>query len=179
MTSLIGFIAISIMIFEIYSGYTGGLYSELSEIFVPPVFIILGAILSSVEMVKRKRELEHVYQKLKKLEGREISITDTIEQKLNRLIDFLKENYASDVSREGMAAVIGIHPNYLGRLFKIYTGKKMNDYINFIRINEAIKQLEKDDTKIIDIAFSVGFESLATFNRVFKNVMGKTPSDYR
>ncbi len=178
-TSLIGFVAISIMIFEIYSGYTGGLYSELSEIFVPPVFIILGAILTSREIVKRKRELENVYLKLKKLEGREISITESIEQKLERLVEFMKENYASDVSREGMASVIGIHPNYLGRLFKIYTGKKINDYINEIRINEAIKLLEQGDKKIIDIAFSVGFESLATFNRVFKNVMGKTPSDYR
>ncbi len=178
-TSLVGFMVLSIMIFEIYSGYTGSQYAELSEIYIPPAFLILGMVVSSREIVKRKKELEHIYDKLGRLEESKISITDTIEQKLKRLIDFINENYRSDLSREGMAATIGIHPNYLGRMFRIYTGRRIHEYINYMRIMDAIKQLEKGNGKITEIAHLVGFESLATFNRVFKKTMGKKPSAYK
>ncbi|HQL83140.1 MAG TPA: helix-turn-helix transcriptional regulator, partial [Spirochaetota bacterium] len=59
------------------------------------------------------------------------------------------------------------------------TGYKINDYINKLRIEDAAAKLAERDGKIIEIAFSVGFESLTTFNRVFKSVVGKTPTEYR
>lgn len=179
MTGLMAFLAFSIIIFEIYFGFTEALHSELIEIFIPPAFLIIGTIVSSREMIKRKKELEGIYEKLHQLESKELSISDTLEKKLNRLIEFINANYRSNLSREGMAAAIGIHPNYLGRLFKSYTGKKISEYINNLRIQDAVKQLEDKNASISDIAYSVGFESHATFNRVFKSIMGKIPSDYR
>ena len=78
-----------------------------------------------------------------------------------------------------MSAAVGLHPNYMAPMFKTYTGKSINEYINYLRVNESARLLENKDLKIIDIAFSVGFESLVTFNRVFKKETGKTPRDYR
>ena len=60
-----------------------------------------------------------------------------------------------------------------------YTGKKISDYINELRIKRAIEKIEKGDMLILDIALEAGFESLSTFNRAFKKITGTTPSDYK
>ena len=65
------------------------------------------------------------------------------------------------------------------RQFKKYTGQTITNYINHLRVQEAINQLKVEDDKIITVAYSVGFESLSTFYRVFKDVTGKSPTDYK
>ena len=97
----------------------------------------------------------------------------------DRLIDFIKENYKSDLTRDGLAEAAGMNTYYFSKKFSEYTGKKINDYINELRIEDALKQLKDMETSIINIAFAVGFESLSTFNRSFKAVTGQTPSAYR
>ena len=69
----------------------------------------------------------------------------------------------------------------MSRLFCIHTGKKINEYINHLRIADAARQLKEPDNrkKIIDIALATGFESLSTFNRAFKINLGLTPMEYR
>jgi hypothetical protein len=57
-------------------------------------------------------------------------------------------------------------PNDLGRTFKDYTGKRIHEYLNAIRIKESLNKLANSDKKIVDIEFNIGFESLRAFNRV-------------
>ena len=64
-------------------------------------------------------------------------------------------------------------------MFKIFTNKKMGDYINELRVKDAAKRLVETDDNVISIAFSVGFDSLRTFNRVFPKFMNMTPEKYR
>ncbi len=181
MIIIIAIMNIFLMMFEGYSGYAGKEYSDIVGFLSPLIFLILLAILFSRQIMKRRIELQYLYNKLKRLEGqdKELSITDTSEEKLKRVIDFIDENFTSDISREGLAAAVGLNPNYMGSLFKTYTGKSINEYINNLRIDDAIRQLDSENSRIIDIAFSVGYESLVTFNRVFKKVTGKTPSEYK
>jgi transcriptional regulator GlxA family with amidase domain len=126
-------------------------------------------------------KMELLYNTIKKPEKKDKDpiITDNTEGKLNSVIDFINMNYTQDISREGLAGAIDISTDYMSRLFRTYTGKKINEYINELRIQEAMKKLQAKNIKIIDIALSVGFESLSTFNRAFKNVTGVTPSEYR
>ncbi len=171
-----------IIIFELYSGLTGGIYSDLISIFSPPVIFVICFLIISKYMMTRWTELQLLYEKLKKTEGGDdttLSITDSLEEKLNRIIHFIDENFASDLSREELAAAVEINPNYMGSKFKAYTGKTIKDYINQIRIEAAMRQLQTNDMKIIDIALSVGFDNSVTFNRVFKNVTGQTPTEYK
>ncbi|MBN2157981.1 MAG: helix-turn-helix domain-containing protein [Spirochaetes bacterium] len=108
------------------------------------------------------------------------SLTKQTKDKILLAIEYIKENYTSDISREGLAASLDISPNHLGKFFRIYTGLKINEYINSLRINDAAKRLrENRDENIINIAFLVGFESLSTFNRAFLKVMGTTPTEYK
>ena len=107
------------------------------------------------------------------------ALTESAEEKLRRVIDFIREHYASDLSREGLAAAVDLNPSYLGRLFVSFTGEKIGEYVNRLRIEEAIRRLATRDARVIDIALSVGFESLSTFNRAFKRVTGTTPTEYQ
>ena len=100
-------------------------------------------------------------------------------EKMEYVVRFLRENYREDISREGLAARLDLSPDHMSRLFKKYTGKKFGRVLNEMRISDALERLESTDEPIIDIAFSVGFESLRTFNRVFRDITGSTPSVHR
>lgn len=172
---------VGIMALETFFPGEANQYSGLFSILFPPLFIISWAVLVPKQIMKRRLEMELLYDKLKTYEGRvkEVSITESSEEKLKRVTAFIDDNYTSDISREGLAAAVDMNPGYMGGLFKTYTGKTINEYINSLRVEEAKRQLDAGGSKIIDIAFSVGFENSVTFNRVFKKITGQTPSEYR
>lgn len=126
-------------------------------------------------------ENAYLYQRMidRNAAERQQSVTPNIEDKMKKAIAFIRENYQSDISREGLAASLNMHPDSFGRFFKIYTNKKISEFINELRVMEASRKLRESDANIIDIAFSVGFESLPTFNRAFMKVMNVTPTQYR
>lgn len=82
-------------------------------------------------------------------------------------------------TRESIADKIGIHEVTFSRIVNQHFHKNFNEFINGFRINEAKERLEKESTPITTIAFEVGFNSIASFNRVFKETLGVSPSDYR
>lgn len=164
---------------EIVLEAAGWSTSNLILIYCSPLFIAIFAVLFGRERMLRNREMDELYKGLRESRGREPTITESSEEKLKRVIAFIDANYQSDISREGLAAAVDLNANYMGTLFKSYTGMRISEYINENRIREAAARLRQGDEKIITIALSVGFESLATFNRAFKNRMGVTPSDYR
>jgi transcriptional regulator GlxA family with amidase domain len=106
-------------------------------------------------------------------------VTDQAQWKLKKVIEFVDENFTSDISREGLAAAVDLSPNYMSRLFISYKGKTINEYINELRIKFALERLENSDQKVLDIALEAGYENLTTFNRAFKKIAGRTPSEYR
>lgn len=107
------------------------------------------------------------------------AITGSWEEKIGQVVGYINQNFTYDLSREGLAATLDVHPDNLGKLFKMATGKKMGDYINELRVKEAARMLTETEDSIIDIAFSVGFDSIRTFNRVFLKFMETTPAKYR
>ena len=107
------------------------------------------------------------------------SLSEENREKLEKSIAYIKQNYHQEISREGLAESAGMHYDYFGKLFRQYTGMKMGDYINGLRIEEAARLLETSEMKVIDIAFAVGFETLSTFYRVFQNIKKVTPSDWQ
>ncbi len=171
-------------ILEVLLYITGSRYSFLIVTYFSP-FVILGfAVLGSREYQRRMISLKVLYEQLhvpgqKSDHARRKVVTDSTGEKLKSIIAFINENYRSDISREGLAAAVGMNPNYFSGQFKEFTGKKINDYINELRIHEAMERLKDKQVKIIDAALATGFDSLSTFNRAFKNCTGKTPTEYR
>ncbi len=176
-TSLIGLA----IILESYFIIIEKFYPGFVYIYFSPLAIISSANVVSKEIKNRQLELDLLYNKLTAIESEEKdkTISESTEKKLEKIIQFMNENFKSDLSKEGLAAAIDMHPIYMGDLFKTYTGKAIHEYINGLRIEEAIRQLEAGASRIVDIAFAVGFESISTFNRIFKKTTGTTPSEYK
>lgn len=109
----------------------------------------------------------------------ETAMSTIAEEKIKNVIKYINDHYLTEISREDLAGSVGVHPDSLGKQFKKFTGYKLGDYINELRVNEAARRLREEDTNIIDIAFDVGFESVRTFNRIFPKFMNETPNNYR
>lgn len=82
-------------------------------------------------------------------------------------------------NREAFAKHVGITEHQLSRIVNGSFGKNINEFVNGFRIEEAKKRLSSEPTSITVIAFEVGFNSIASFNRVFKEMMGCSPTEYR
>ena len=96
----------------------------------------------------------------------------------DRLIDYISENFLEDISLETAAKTLGYEKHYLSRCF--HQGMQMNfsRYVNMLRVDTATELLQNSDLSITEIAFSSGFQSVRTFNRVFLELTGKNPRDY-
>jgi len=107
------------------------------------------------------------------------AISKTDDTKIGIICNFIKENFSEDLICEDLAAAVGLTPDTFNSMFNHQTGKTLLDYINDLRINEAIRRLAGSDETIIRISVSTGFDSLRTFNRVFKKATGLTPDEFR
>lgn len=88
----------------------------------------------------------------------------------------------ADLTLNDLAKELSIPTNVLSRVINSGFGKNFNDFINEFRIEEVKKSLKDDSLKhlsLLGIAFDCGFNSKATFNRVFKKVTGYSPSQYQ
>jgi len=98
---------------------------------------------------------------------------------ITRSIKELSEHYKEKISLEDMAAHLYASPCYLSRLFKRTLKCGINEYANRLRIEDAKNMLKQTNETILSIAMNCGFESIRTFNRVFKGFEGVTPKEYR
>ena len=93
--------------------------------------------------------------------------------------NFIHEHSDEELSLTEVAKSVHISPNYLSEKFKEVTGVNFVDYIAHTRTEKARELLQNSHLRISEIAFAVGFQSLSQFNRTFKKVTGRSPSDYR
>lgn len=99
--------------------------------------------------------------------------------KLNQALKFIEENYQNDITLKDAASSAGFSEYHFSRLFKDITEKSFSTYLNECRVRKAEKLLKTENTTIAQIAHISGFNSLATFNRVFRDIKGCSPSMYR
>ncbi|ULT54865.1 helix-turn-helix domain-containing protein [Neobacillus drentensis] len=98
---------------------------------------------------------------------------------IRRSVEYIRINLNQDLSLDSISSALNLSSYELSRQFKKETGKNITEYINNRRINEAIYILENDHISITDVAFTVGFNDVNYFTKVFKKLKGVTPSEYR
>lgn len=105
---------------------------------------------------------------------------DTESSRMVRLVrQFIRENYASEISLEVLSKITYVHPNYLSKIFKRETGENISDYILSYRIEQAKRLLMDPSLKIYEVAEKSGFHTSKYFAALFKAEVGVTPSQYR
>ncbi|MBW5446462.1 response regulator [Cohnella sp. CFH 77786] len=119
----------------------------------------------------------------RRLEGATASKTTgegTLSEHVKLLKDYLHTFYMKDISLSDAAEYLGLHPAYIGQLFKRETGDTFVHYINGLRMGKAKELLLSGESLPLDkIAGLVGFENPRTFYKVFRKYTGQTPGEYR
>ncbi len=99
--------------------------------------------------------------------------------RLENVFHYVEENYSTGITLEEIASVANFSEYYFTRFFREATGMTFGKYLNNYRVEKAVQFLKNEDDSITEIVFKSGFGSIKTFNRVFKQIKGCSPSDYR
>ncbi len=105
---------------------------------------------------------------------------DEYVERVNRVLDYLHENYAEDVSLQTLATVANFSEFHFHRIFKAHLGESLYKYIQRIRIEKAANRLTYESGKsITEIALDCGFTNSASFARTFKEYFSVSASEWR
>lgn len=146
-------------------------YSKKSfglELFLSARIYDILAIIASFSA--EKINLQNSSDNIKKINGLE---------KLSYAFKFIEANYMNDIALSDVAKAVGFSDFYFSRIFKEISEKNFNHYLNEYRIKQAEYFLMKSNMSVADIAYTVGFNSIVTFNRAFKSIKGCSPSRYK
>lgn len=100
-------------------------------------------------------------------------------KKFHDVLAFIDNHYMEDLCLEDIASSIGFSKYHFSRLFKQYTNFTFCDYLNYRRIKAAENLLSQNDFTVTEIALQSGFSSISTFNRLFKQLKGCSPREFR
>jgi AraC-like DNA-binding protein len=104
---------------------------------------------------------------------------DFIVDRISRAVSFLQSNFKEDITLARVAMTACLSQSHFCRLFKTQIGTTFTKFLAGLRVKEAIKLLEATDLRVTDICYEAGFNDLTHFERVFKGLVGTTPSAYR
>jgi len=92
---------------------------------------------------------------------------------------YIHEHQTEEISLGQVAKAVNMSSYYFCKMFKKVTGINFTDYVARVRIEKSKNLLLNPNLRVSEIAFEVGFQSLTHFNRVFKKILGQSPTEYR
>lgn len=95
------------------------------------------------------------------------------------ILKYLSRHFTEPLTLQSLSSALGVSHSCLSHTFSERIGIHFRTYLNTLRADRACLLLRSTSRSISDIAYACGFESLRTFNRVFSQLHGQTPSDYR
>jgi len=98
---------------------------------------------------------------------------------LHTALQYMDDHYNETIRLSELASLANMSSQHFCRLFKMMTGKRPMDYINFLRINKAVTLLSENRFNISEVAMAVGFDDSNYFSRIFKKYKKISPSALR
>lgn len=147
-----------------------GILQEAANITAGSRFVLLARIYDLTALIGRNTNRED-----------ELSGGDRKDllHKIGMVVDYIEQNYMEPITLKSAAENAGFSEHYLSRIFNRAIGSPFHLYLNKIRIKHAENKIIQNDDSITEIAFSCGFNSIPTFNRLFREMKGCTPLEYR
>jgi AraC-like DNA-binding protein len=100
-------------------------------------------------------------------------------ERLEKTLSFIKNNYEKNITLEDTAKKINLCPASFCRYIKKNTGKGFIDNLHEIRLGQVTRLLIESNLSIAEISYSCGFNNLSFFNRLFKKKFNCTPKEFR
>ncbi len=100
-------------------------------------------------------------------------------RRLLRARDMMDRAYADALDIQALADSVSLSRAHFIRSFKETFGETPHRYLQRRRIERAMRMLRETDEPVTGISIDVGFQSLGTFSRTFRDIVGASPSDYR
>jgi AraC family transcriptional regulator len=100
-------------------------------------------------------------------------------RRLRRVLDYIGDNLAEDLSLAQLASVVGMSPHYFSELFRQSMGQTPHNFVLLRRIDRAKEQLRDVRRSVIDAAVECGFQNASHFARTFRRFVGVTPSEFQ
>ena len=122
------------------------------------VYLILGTILNNLNFDESDKYAET--------------------QLISKLLLYIHDNYNKNLTLSSIASEFGYNASYISRYFKSSINIGISQYVNLIRLKNAIELMRKKKHSITYCALESGFPSVRTFYRVFQNEFGQSPKDY-
>ncbi len=98
---------------------------------------------------------------------------------IEKAIFYIMTDVSRKFSLEEIASLCHLSPSYFSTLFRQETGKTFIKYVNDMRIEKAKILLQEKKNSILDVSLECGFNTLTHFIKIFKQITGLTPSQYR
>jgi len=92
---------------------------------------------------------------------------------------FISMNYMNEISLNMVAQSVSLHPARFSKLFSQYTNCSFREYVNRLRVTKAQQLLMDSSKNIATVCCEVGFSDQSHFDKVFKAIVGETPSHFR
>jgi AraC-like DNA-binding protein len=100
-------------------------------------------------------------------------------ERMNKVYQHIMKNFTDEISLDEIAKIANMTPPAFSTFFKKRTQKSFTRFLNEIRVGHACQLLEKEEISISSVCFESGYQNFANFNKFFKEITGKTPSQYR
>lgn len=100
-------------------------------------------------------------------------------QYVSTLEEYIMFNYQKNISVSELSKIFNLNRSHLHRIFKKQTGRSVEEFIIYVRMQEAKRFLRETNYSINDISHLVGYNNYPSFFRTFKAAEGITPTEYR
>jgi len=121
-------------------------------------------------MVRKYREIQP---------NREMMMRYRNRDKLSEMADYIKDNYSEEISLEHLGSVFGYSPTYISKMFRKYVGCGFKQYLESIRLEHAVLDLEQTGDSLDVIADRHGFPDRKALRKAFQKIYNTTPRQYR
>jgi AraC-like DNA-binding protein len=104
---------------------------------------------------------------------------EELNRRMLRARDAIDRAYAHPLDIPSLSRVASVSEAHFIRTFKATFGETPHRYLQRRRVERAMFMLRESDRSVTDICMEVGFTSLGTFSRTFRDIVHVTPSEYR
>lgn len=96
-----------------------------------------------------------------------------------KILSYVHENFAENLTLRQAAADLGYEYHYFSGIFHKFFMMNFKEFLNMCRFETACEIISDPTKNLTEIALESGFGSVRNFNRIFKKMSGKSPSEYR